>query len=268
MKKAISIFALAIALVFAAGGINTAQAQRRAIRYLPNYENEPYHFGFILGFNSMMYTINTKPDYQNHEYFQEDWPIVGFSFNPDSTYSMQVYNLETRQVPGFTVGILGSKRLGKYFDLRFIPSLSFGSRKLNYSIAINKTNGDIEQAVLNKEIQTVFLEFPLHIKYRSKRLNNIGAYLIGGVNPKLDLASQKQSVDQATGNITNFVTKRFDCALEIGTGFDFYNQWFKLGIEVKMSYGLLGIVKNEAFIYSAPIDKLRNKMFQVSLIFE
>ena len=35
-----------------------------------------------------------------------------------------------------------------------------------------------------------------------------------------------------------------------------------------MSYGILDIVKNEAFIYTAPIDKLRNKLFQLSFIFE
>ena len=68
--------------------------------------------------------------------------------------------------------------------------------------------------------------------------------------------------------INNLVTKRFDCAAELGAGFDIYNQWFKLGIEVKMSYGFLNVMKNPAFIYTAPIDKLRNKLFQVSLIVE
>ena len=57
-------------------------------------------------------------------------------------------------------------------------------------------------------------------------------------------------------------------AAELGAGLDIYNQWFKMGIEVKMSYGLLDIVKDEAFIYTAPIEKLRNKLFQVSFLFE
>jgi len=94
---------------------------------------------------------------------------------------------------------------------------------------------------------------------------------MGGINPKIDLASQKDNKEtDGQGNefINNLVTKRFDVAGEIGAGFDIYNQWFKMGIEVKMSYGLLDIVKNEAFIYTAPIDKLRNKLFQISLIVE
>ena len=122
-----------------------------------------------------------------------------------------------------------------------------------------------------KSIGTTFVEFPLNIKYRSKRYNNIGAYVFGGINPKLDLASQKDNKEvDAQGNefINNLVTKRFDCAAELGAGFDIYNQWFKMGIEVKMSYGLIDVVKNEAFIYTAPINKLLNKLFQVSLLFE
>ena len=270
MKKAFRI--IVIALLLTGCGISSAQAQRRAVRYLANYENEPYHFGFLLGFNSMMYTLKTVEDYQNVPHDPNQWP--GGPINPDNTQAIYIYNLETQKVPGFTVGIIGSKRLGKYFDLRLIPSLSFGERRLDYSIAIDTKNTPkfIDTTMLaSKAIFSTFVEFPLQIKYRSKRFNNIGAYLLGGVNPKLDLASQKSNkfiMEDGSSIINNLVTKRFDCALEVGAGFDIYNQWFKMGIEVKMSYGLLDVVKNEAFIYTAPIDKLRNKMFQISMTFE
>ena len=128
MRKAFKI--IIIALLITAGSIGSAQAQRRAIRYLANYENEPYHFGFLLGFNSMMYTVKTVDNYQNIPHAPTQWP--GGTFNPEQTQNLYIYNVETQIVPGFTVGIIGSKRLGKYFDLRFIPSLSFGERRLNY----------------------------------------------------------------------------------------------------------------------------------------
>jgi hypothetical protein len=186
-----------------------------------------------------------------------------------------VYNLVTHRTPGFTVGIIGSKRLGRYFDLRFIPSLSFSERRLNYDLMIESNNGNKTPMSFYRSIGTTFVEFPINIKYRSKRYNNIGAYVFGGINPKLDLASQKDNkltYINAQGEtvefIDNLVTKRFDLAGELGAGFDIYNQWFKMGIEVKMSYGMLDIVKADALIYTAPIDKLRNKMFQVSLLIE
>lgn len=257
-----------VALLIAAA-VAPVQAQRRTIRYLPNYENEPYHFGFLLAYNQMMYTIKTVEDYQNIPQPNDSWPNGTYSI--PNTECMYVYNVETRQTPGFTVGILGTKRLGRYFDLRFIPSLSFSERKMVYDIAIKGIDGSIDMQTITKSIGTTFVEFPLNIKYRSKRYNNIGAYIFGGVNPKLDLASQKDNKEtdiEGHEFINNLVTKRFDCAAEAGVGFDIYNQWFKLGIEIKMSYGFLDIIKQPAFIYTAPIDKLRNKLFQVSLIVE
>ena len=264
LKKALKILAIALLL---AATVVPAQAQRRVIHYLPKYENEPYHFGFLLAFNEMMYTVKTVDDYQNIELDPESWPDG--PFNPTQIDGLYVYNVETHQRPGFTVGIIGSKRLGRYFDLRLIPSLSFCDRQLKY-IVIKDINGNLTPTndPLEPSIFTTFVEFPLNIKYRSKRYNNIGAYIMGGINPKLDLSSNKQSYNQVTGNFTNFVTKRFDLAGELGVGFDIYNQWFKMGIEVKMSYGLLDVVKNDAGIYTAPIEQLRNKLFQVSLLIE
>lgn len=265
MKKALKI--LAVTLLLVATTI-PAQAQRRTIHYLPKYEQEPYHFGFLLAFNQMMYTIKTTENYQNMPQPADSWPNGPYSIS--NTQYLYVYNVETQRTPGFTVGIIGSKRLGRYFDLRFIPSLSFSERRMRYNIGIMDEEGNIDMKAFTKSIGTTFVEFPLNIKYRSKRYNNIGAYVMGGINPKLDLASQKDNKETIDGHefINNLVTKRFDCAAEIGAGFDIYNQWFKMGIEIKMSYGLLDIVKNEAFIYTAPIDQLRNKLFQVSLIVE
>ncbi len=266
MKKALKIIAVTLLLIAA---VVPAQAQRRVIHYLPKYEQEPYHFGFLLAYNQMMYTVKTVEDYQNVPQPANSWP--NGNYNIPSTQNLYVYNIETLQTPGFTVGIIGSKRLGRYFDLRLIPSLSFSERRMRYDVAVKNLDGEITMKTFTKSIGTTFVEFPLNIKYRSKRYNNIGAYLMGGVNPKIDLASQKDNKEtDGQGNefINNLVTKRFDVAGEIGAGFDIYNQWFKMGIEVKMSYGLLDIVKNEAFIYTAPIDKLRNKLFQISLIVE
>lgn len=266
MKKTLKILAVMLLL---AATVAPAQAQRRVIHYLPKYEQEPYHFGFLLAFNEMMYTIKAVENYQNIAQPADSWPNGPYSV--PNTRAIYVYNMETEMTPGFTVGIIGSKRLGRYFDLRFIPSLSFSERRMRYDLAIVGLDGNTDMRAVTKSIGTTFVEFPLNIKYRSKRFNNIGAYVMGGVNPKLDLASQKDNKETGANGqefINNLVTKRFDCAAELGAGFDIYNQWFKMGIEVKMSYGMLGIVKNEAFIYTAPIEQLRNKLFQVSLLFE
>ena len=282
MKKALKILAVALLL---AAKVVPAQAQRRVVHYLPTYENEPYHFGFLLATGSMSYTIKTIENYQNVALStspNNPWPDGKFDIS--NTPYLYVYNVETKPAPSFTVGIIGSKRLGRYFDLRFIPSLSFGDREMNYTIYGQDNAGNISKIEKTKKVLfTTFVEFPLNIKYRSKRYNNIGAYLMAGINPKIDLVSQKKimvpkldddnnPVLDENGNEVmipnNFATKRFDCAAEIGVGYDFYNQWFKMGLEIKMSYGLVDIIKPSNLIWTAPINRISNKMFQISMLIE
>ena len=277
MKKALKIALIALFVSLMAA---PSQAQERKVRYLTNYENEPYHFGFLVAFNQMMFNIKTVENYQNVELpgNNQTWPDGSAQWSPQNTDHLNVYKVETQKLPGFTVGIIGSKRLGRYFDLRFTPTLSFGARKINYSVAIFENGSSVPKVQEthsggNMSINTVIAEFPLHIKYRSKRYNNIGAYLIGGINPKRDFAIQKKkdSQDQTSSN-QQLNTRRFDIAGEIGVGFDIYNQWFKMGVELKMSYGLLDIMTHSATatptIYTSSIDQLHNKTLQFSLIFE
>ena len=64
------------------------------------------------------------------------------------------------------------------------------------------------------------------------------------------------------------VVQKHDIAAEVGAGFDFYTGYFKLGIELKMSYGLLNVAKNDNYMYTNSFDSLRNKTFQLSFTFE
>ena len=41
------------------------KAQNRAPLNLPFYDDEPYHYGFILGYNQMLFSINYIDDFQN-----------------------------------------------------------------------------------------------------------------------------------------------------------------------------------------------------------
>jgi len=52
------------------------------------------------------------------------------------------------------------------------------------------------------------------------------------------------------------------------SGFDFYNEWFKLGLEFKMMYGLFDQLKREHNLYTNSIQSLKSKIFQFSITFE
>ena len=117
-----------------------------------------------------------------------------------------------------------------------------------------------------KNIPSTFIELPLQIKYKSKRLNNFRAYLLGGVNTRIDLASQAKKKKDA--GVVQVKLNKADVYGEIGVGFDFYFEWFKFGTEIKMSYGLSDILKHEDNIYTDGIEKMSSKIFQLTFTFE
>jgi len=206
----------------------------------------------------MLFNIKPEPNLNNSFFYD----FNGTGFNADSA---KIYSIEYAPSVGFTVGIVGNLRLGKYFDLRLVPSLAFGERNLDY--VIWKYQDGIESPVfITKNVQSTFIELPLHLKYKSMRLNNFRAYLLGGGNLRIDLASQANKNKEAAE--IQIKLMRNDIYGELGVGFDFYFEWFKFGTELKMSYGLLNMLKNENNIYTDGIEQLRSKMFQLSFTFE
>lgn len=233
-------------------------AQRRKVLNLPTYDQQQYHFGFILGINQMLFSIKPVDNIASIKWNSDQSPDV---FGD----SMYVYSVTSTPTPGFSVGILANLRLGKYTDLRFIPALSFGERLLNYNI-LRYRNGEPLFVEIQKSITSTIVEIPLEIRYKSKRVNNVSAYVLGGVKYSLDLASQKKSND-GTANST-VKLNRNDLSLEAGVGFEFYTTYFKFGTEIKMGYGMRNLIIEEDNIYSGSIDQLRSKIFLLSFTFE
>lgn len=268
------LFAIGIMFVMIPQSV---MAQSEKPKNLLLYDNQPYHFGFIIGYNQMSYAIKFNEGYQLVPHSASEYPsTVDTYFNSDATY--YVRSITPVPEPGFVVGVVGNLRLGKYFDLRLIPSLSFGSRTIEYQFYRTLGNGATDNTPYfskKKSVFSTFVEFPLQVKYKSKRLNNIAAYVIAGGNFKIDLASQKKSQVDITSEqgelktvTDNIRVKRTDLAAEVGAGFDFYTGHFKFGIEAKMSFGLFNILDSQNLIYDSSIKSIQNRTFQISLTFE
>jgi len=256
LKRTI-IFISLLAIIFAFS--NDVLAQKRKVLNLPTYDEAPYHFGFILGINQMLFSVKTIDSL----YYQK-WDPSQHTDIPNVD-SLRVMGVTSTPTPGFTIGILANLRLGKYFDMRLIPSLSFGERVLNYHL-VTWNNGDTSFVDVSKSITSTFIGIPLEFKYKSKRLNNFRAYVLGGVQYTLDLASQKKQA-QSEADVTVKINKH-DLLLEVGVGVEFYTTYFKFGTQIKMGYGLNNLVKYEDNIYTNSIESLRSKVFLLSFTFE
>ena len=256
-RKSTILLTLLIAFTFTIA--NSASAQKDKVLNLQHYDEEPYHFGFILGLNQMLFSVKPVNNLPFIKWEPSQAPDI---YNVDSLF---VYSVTASPTPGFTIGILGNLRLGKYFDMRFIPALSFGERKLNYSV-VTYNNDTATLLSIEKSISSTYVDFPLEFRYKSKRLNNMLAYVLGGVNYSIDLASQKKA-EEATNTTTVKLFKN-DVSLLLGAGVDFYTSYFKFGIQARMSYGLNNLIQYEDNIYTNSIASLRSKVFMLSFTFE
>ncbi|HEX3008866.1 MAG TPA: porin family protein [Bacteroidales bacterium] len=214
------------------------QAQKPKVLNYSTHDDKAIHFGFCLGLNSMDFIIQNS-----FSSFQKD------SLRADIG----------KPVPGFHIQIVSNYRLGEYFDLRFLPGISFGQRDINFfknNVLVNEKH----------KLESNYLEFPILLKYKAKRLNNVRPYIVTGPNLRVDLAKTFSEDDEIYMDL-----KRFDIYHEVGVGMDFYLPYFKLGVEIKYSYGFFNMLERRNTThpeYQNAIDKLNSSIFLFSLHFE
>ena len=210
---------------------------------LPKFDNRIIHFGFQLGASSN-----------------------GFSLDPRFVPADSLAKIEVSSQPGFIIHAVSELHIGPYFGLRFTPGIVFASRNIEYSYFNKKGTVD---APIVRSIESTFVEIPLFLKYRSKRVNNFAQYVLAGFNYSYDLASQQYS-DNKVDAAGEFIVKlkKANYNLEVGVGFDFFLEYFKFSPEFKFSYGLNNIVVPEQTKYAAPISDLRSRIFVFAINFE
>jgi len=218
----------------------SASAQKITPLNLQNYDREKLHFGFSLGVNKAYFVLYPADE----------------ATKPDSILSVE-------GIPdwGFNLGIVSDLRLHDYATLRFLPALAFQDRTIEYRI--RPTAKPDSSYIVKKKVESTLLDFPLNLKIRSERLNNISAYLLVGGKFSIDLASQAK-----TKNPDLVKLNGKDWNFETGFGLDFYLEYFKLSTEIKFCAGFQDRLVHENTAWSAPINKILTKTWLFSLNFE
>jgi len=181
----------------------TLSAQKFKDQNQPEVDFKPLHFGFMVGLNTQNLLFNHVDQSANAEKWYAEIP----------SYS-----------PGFTVGLMADLLLDYHFNLRFTPSLNFGSKEVHFR-ELNSNTIDKQQLKSN------YLLFPLELKYSALRLNNSRPYLLIGGAGGIDI-SRKQ------GESELIRLNAIDYYIEVGVGCDFYKEYFKLIPELKFCFGL------------------------------
>ena len=231
-----------ILFIFLVMGISS-QAQKFKQERYKNFDKRTFHFGFMLGFNSSDFTV-----YQDVNSYEK----YGFKL------------LENDAQPGGQLGILTTMKLGTpVLRLRFIPTLSFQEKLLRYTFEDTLLNTD---EIGEERVNSTNLDFPLMLQFRTKRYNNFTAYALVGGQFSIDLQSQEKA---SQNYIDPYIKiKRNDIQGQIGGGIEFFAPYFKFGIEIKYSHGFINSFIQDNTNIAEPINKLYNKVWSLSLIFE
>lgn len=209
------------------------------------YDQRMIHFGFMLGFNNSGFNALTK-------------------LNAYEDYGLK--SLLVKSQPGGQVGIVTTMKLfTPVIRLRFIPTLSFQERVIQYTFSnpdpLAKTD-----IVDEERIGSTNLDFPLMLQFRTLRYNNFTAYLMCGWQPTIDLQSQEKA---SQNFIDPFVKiKKNDMQGQVGGGIEFFAPYFKFGIELKYSQSFQNSFIQDFTPVSKPLDALYNRVWWVSFIFE
>lgn len=204
----------------------------------PLYDyNKPLHFGFSIGTN-----------------------VSGFSheFSDDFHQNDTLLSIDKQRTPGLTLGAIANLHMGEHFDLRFIPGLVLTQRNIEYQF-----EGRPNEV---KEIESIFVEAPLSVKFKSVRHQNVRFYVLAGGKISHDMASQE---DTEQNPFNPFVAiEPVNYSYEFGIGLDLYFPYFKFSPELKISRGLNNVLVEDNHVYSSSFDALRSNIIFLSFHFE
>lgn len=220
-----------------------SMAQRQKSENYKRFDERLIHFGFMLGGNTSNFAVYQVPDaYLNHN----------------------LKSLTSKSTPGGQVGIVTTMKLGTpVVRLRLLPTLSFQERVLNYQFNDPDTIVDIFS---EERISSTNIDIPLMFQFRTLRLNNFASYVLMGAQYSLDLQSQEDASQDF--NDPYIKSRKHDYSAQLGIGVEFFAPYFKFGMEIKYGHGLRNVNVPESTFISKPLDRLYNRTWWFSIIFE
>ena len=215
----------------------SAQRSRGSVNYM-DYKQKPYYFGITLGINSSNFRVHHSKEFILNDSFTRAQSVTG---------------------PGFNLGIVSNLKIGEYFDVRLLPTLSFAERSIQYGLP--GEDGGSE----TRRIESVFVELPFQARYKSAVYRDFRLFVLGGVKYTFDVASDSRT-RQAAGLVKISPT---DFQIEYGAGIQFYFPYFIFSPEIKISQGLNNaLIYNNSLIQSNVLEKVQSRTFTLSLHFE
>jgi hypothetical protein len=232
-----SLLIFLLACFFFAAQNAEGQTARGNYNFL-DFNQKPYYFGITLAYNSSNFRV-----FQSRDFILND----------------SIRQVESVTGPGFNLGIVTNLKIGDYFDIRFLPTLSFAERNINYAATKDY------RRPFARRVESVFVEMPFHVRYKSEPFKDMRVFVLGGVKYSFDVASDSRS--RQAEDLVKIAPNDF--AFELGAGMQFFLPYFIFSPEIKYSHGLNNIlIFDDNLEESSVIEKILSRTLTISFHFE
>jgi hypothetical protein len=202
------------------------------------FKNKRFYFGLSLGYRNTNYQLQRSKDF-----ILNDSIAVAESISGN----------------GFSVNAIINMKIGKYFDFRMLPTIAFTNRAFGFT----STN---EQESMDR-IESVFVEMPLVIRYKSNAYKDKKAFVTAGINYSYDVQSNARLRRDRFTDILRI--SPHDFAVEFGVGMQFFFPYFIFSPEIKYSHGLENVlIYDGAIARNQVLEKVYSRTFSISFHFE
>ncbi len=225
-------------LLLLSSSVFSQRSGRGSIFNFLYHKSKPYYFGISLGYNKSSMFLK-KSNY----FIEDDKYLV----------------VEPHQGIGFHVQMIVNLKLGDSYDLRILPGFSFADKKIDYY------GDNAEKLATDKRFESVFIDIPFLVRYKSKPYNDMRVYVLAGVKYTYDVNSNAK----ARNNQNLIKISPHDFQLEIGAGLQFFFPYFIFSPEIKMSNGIGNVLLYDNDLKESKVlEKVLSSLFSISFHFE
>ncbi len=243
-KITLLFFCLFFAVI---GNDLSAQVTQKGNYNFWEFRNKPFYFGLTVGLHSSGFIPSKSAEFST----TDNITLVNGSSSP-----------------GLSLNIITNLKIGQYFDFRFIPGFSFTDRSFFFEGEFpSEINPDEMIDFKVQNIESVNLETPLLLRFKSDPYKDKRLFVIGGLKYSYDVASNSRVRRDRLNDL--ILVSPHDFQFEIGAGIQFFLPYFIFSPEIKFSRGISNInIYNGLLDRSRVIDSILSRTFTLSFHFE
>jgi hypothetical protein len=224
MKYFFSIFLFTLHFSLLSGQLNFYEKGNKAL-----------YWGISLGLNTSNFRIDRQPQTSDND---------------------SILSVDDQSQPGFNLGLIGNWQFNRYFDLRFIPNMTFGEKLIQY----NTISG-----IVDNRIKTTYISIPVCVRFKSEPVNDLRVFVIAGLKYDYNIDQQVRPPSEPN----RIPLKKDGLSMEYGIGIQYFFPYFIFSPELKYSHSLFNMLDpNQSDLNRSALKGLYPRSLVFTLNFE